>query len=140
LKETAKSSSLPYIISDIVVNESYLIKHYEVMEAHYSELMLPALQESRNLNALAIAITVFLGPKYTTPPIQSFIHVIIKRDALLKLYINNFIKVITKQSIDVQTFILSKLRNFLKKVVGKIFIQTFTNRFTRQSIQLLPAY
>jgi len=140
LKETAESSPLPHIFSDIVVDKSNLTNPYEQMDAHYAESGPHVLREYRKLNIIAATIAKVVTSKLATSPLQSFIHTIMKKDALLKLYINNFIKVIAKPSIDEQMFILSKLQNFLNKVVGKISIQSFINRDTKQSIQLLPAY
>jgi len=137
LKETAKSSPLPHIFSDIVVDKSNLTKHCEQMEAYYAESESRALIESKKLNIIAASIAKVVTFER---PMKSFIHTIMKRDTLLKLYINTFIKVIAKSSINEQMFILSKLQNFLNKVVGKISIQSFINRYTKQSIQLLPAY
>jgi len=143
LKETPNSSVAHHIFSDIVVdkcNSSTLYERLEENKHKTNEVKTPLWLKYKKLNKVSASIAKAVTSELATSPMQSFIHTIMKRDALVKLYINNFIKVLIKQSIDVQTFILSKLRNFLKKVVGKIFIQTFTNRFTRQSIQLLPAY
>jgi len=143
LKETPNSSVAHHIFSDIVVEKCNLSTLYERLEENKhktNEVKTPLWLKYKKLNKVSASLAKAVTSELAKSPMQSFIHTAMKRDALLKLYINKFIKVMTKQSIDVQTFILSKLRNFLKKVVGKIFIQTFTNRFTRQSIQLLPAY
>lgn len=145
MKETAKSSPLPHIFSDIVVDKCNLTKLVERIKEHKNNcgtnnVESPLWLPYSKLNKVAASITKAVASKFATPPMQSFIHVIMKRDTLLKLYINNFIKVIAKPSNNEQMFILSKLQNFLNKVVGKISIQSFINRYTKQSIQLLPAY
>jgi len=136
LKEKAKSSPLPHIFSDIVVDDPLESELAKKMRAYQAELQMTPWQR----NKIQAAIEKACAPQTKTSRLLSCIHTIMKRDALLKLYINNFIKVIAKPSIDEQMFILSKLQNFLNKVVGKISIQAFINRYTKQSIQLLPAY
>jgi hypothetical protein len=139
LKETTQNIPASHIFKDIVVEKCNLTKNYDLLRAYYAEIGLSVKMISKKRSKLAVSISKAIASDSEVFSIQRFVHFIMKRNTLSKLYICNFIKIIIKQCSEKQMFILSQLRNFLIKVVGRIFIQTFTSRFTRQSIQLLPA-
>ena len=93
----------------------------------------------QELNKVSFAVTSSITQHITLHPLQNFIHTVMKKDTLLQLYITKFVVMIAQQKENIQSVILSKLKCFRRKIVDNLFIQSFISRFTRQSIQLLPA-
>lgn len=88
---------------------------------------------------VSFAVRNSIAKNIVLAPLENFIYTVMKKDAILQLYITKFLSVVAKQKENTQSVILSKLRCFRRKILDSIFIQSFISRFTRQSIQLLPA-
>ena len=88
---------------------------------------------------VSFAVRNSIAKNIVLAPLENFIYTVMKKNAILQLYITKFLSVVAKQKENTQSFILSKLRCFRRKILDSIFIQSFISRFTRQYIQLLPA-
>lgn len=89
---------------------------------------------------VSIAVSNIVKKFSNQPQLSNIIYNIVRKELLLQLYITNFIKTFVANSINVQANILTKALHFIKNSIGKISIQTFVNRSTKQSIKLLPAF
>lgn len=114
----------------------------EISAAEHYRTVIEECQEwlkRQELNKVSFALSSAVAQHIILRPLKNFIYIVMKKDAILQLYITKFLSVVAKQKENTQSVILSKLRCFRRKILDSIFIQSFISRFTRQYIQLLPA-
>ncbi len=114
----------------------------EISAAEHYRKVIEECQEwlkRQELNKVSFALSSAVAQHIILRPLKNFIYIVMKKDAILQLYITKFLSVVAKQKENTQSVILSKLRCFRRKILDSIFIQSFISRFTRQYIQLLPA-
>ena len=88
-------------------------------------------------------IQISLAKKFQLTKVTSvsaFTYEVMNSAELLQHYLFKLLSLFLRIKAIEQSNLLSKIKNYLNNLLGKVSIQTFVNRSTRQSYKLLPEF